>query len=258
VATSAAPAARHAMRILTLLASRPGPVSASEIAGHLGLPRSTAYHLLTVMHEEGFVAHLPEERLWGLGIAAFEAGSAYLRHDPLERLASPLVARLSQRLDLTAHLGVLDRAETLYLLKQQPRFSAALVTAPGVRLPAFLTASGRAILAGLPAAHVRSLLPGSGSFARRTGHGVSSLSGLRAVLSAERAQGFAHEHQEVSLGFESFAIAATDHTGRPVAALSVTRPIDAEHVDQAAIIHELTRATRELTTRMGGAVASRP
>jgi hypothetical protein len=42
----------------------------------------------------GFVVHLPEERRYGLGVTAFEIGSAYLRQEPLARLARPVLARL--------------------------------------------------------------------------------------------------------------------------------------------------------------------
>ena len=61
-----------------------------------------------------------------------------------------------------------------------------LVTEVGVRLPAHLTASGRAILAHLPAAQVRALYPDREAFVERNGTGPSSLSGLRAILAETR------------------------------------------------------------------------
>src|SRR5690606_8885111 len=91
---SRVPAADQALRILRLLARRPGPMPAAAIATELGLPRSSTYHLLAVLGGQGFVTHLPEERAYGLGVTAFEVGSAYLRQDPLERLARPLLSRL--------------------------------------------------------------------------------------------------------------------------------------------------------------------
>ena len=131
------PAARRVMAVLRLLASSARPLAASAIARSLGLPRSSTYHLLTAMAEDGFVTYLPEDRLWGLGVTAFEIGSAYLRQGPLERLARPLLVRLVDRLDEIVQLGVLHGAETLYLLKEQPRHHATLVTDVGVRMPAF-------------------------------------------------------------------------------------------------------------------------
>ena len=88
---------RRALAVLRLLASAAEPLPAAGIARSLGLPRSSTYHLRSAMAEEGFVTHLPEDRRWGLGVAAFEIGSAYLRQGPLERLARPLLHRLVDR-----------------------------------------------------------------------------------------------------------------------------------------------------------------
>ncbi len=59
---------------------------AVAIARELALPRSTVYHLLTVLRDEGFVVHLREDRRYGLGVAALELGTAYSRQEALRRL----------------------------------------------------------------------------------------------------------------------------------------------------------------------------
>ena len=51
------PAARSALRVLSLLAEQAGPVRAATIARELSLPRSSAYQLLQVMRDEGFLVH---------------------------------------------------------------------------------------------------------------------------------------------------------------------------------------------------------
>lgn len=247
------PAATRALRVLRFLAGQPGPVPMERIATAVGLPRSTAYHLLTAMVAEGFVTHLAEERRYGLGVAAFETGSAYLRHDPLERLARPLLAQLVAEVGHTAHLGVLHGRELVYLLKEQPPHPVTIVTDVGVRLPATLTASGRALLAGLPAAQVRALFPGPDAFVDRTGHGPRTLVQLRRVLADERRQGFALEDSHVTNGFASVATAAYDHTRRPVAAFSVTFPADAVPPDDRRTIARRTAVAADaLSRRLGG------
>ncbi|WP_157429996.1 IclR family transcriptional regulator domain-containing protein [Actinomadura oligospora] len=246
------PAARRALAVLRLLAESAGPLPASAIAGRLGLPRSSTYHLLTAMAEDGFVSYVPEDRRWGLGVAAFEIGSAYLRHGPLERLARPLLRRLVDRTGDIAQLGVLHGAEVLYLLKEQPaRRQAPLVTDVGVRLPAQLTASGLSMLAHLPAAQVRALFPGP--LVDRTGRGPTSLRELRRVLSADARRGWSAEDGQVTEGFASIAACSFDHTGHPTAAITVTfrretRPDDT-WPDLAA---EVRRTAADLTTRLGG------
>src|SRR5699024_10497995 len=126
-----------------------------------------------------FVTHLESQRRYGLGIASFELGSAYLRHDPLEHVAGPLLRRLVDRVEHNAHLGVLHGNESLYLIKERPSRPQTLVTDVGVRLPAQLTASGRAMLAHLPEPHVRALFPTAESFVIRTARGPHNPATLR-------------------------------------------------------------------------------
>ncbi len=248
------PALSRGLGLLRLLASRSVPTPAATLARELGLPRSSVYHLLTVLEAEGYVVHLPEARAYGLGVGVFELGSAYLRHDPLERLARPLLHRLVDRTGETVHLGVLHGNETLYLLKETPRSSVPLVTDVGVRLPAHLTAVGRALLAGLPRSQVRALYPSVASFVDRTGRGPATPAELRELLAAEDARGWSEEDGHVTAGIASVAAAAFDHSGRPTAAIGLTFAADrhADPSDRAALAEQVAQAARSLTRRLTG------
>jgi DNA-binding IclR family transcriptional regulator len=246
------PAARRVLAVLRLLASSARPIAASTIARELELPRSSTYHLLTAMAEDGFVTYLPEDRLWGLGVTAFEIGSAYLRQDPLERLARPLLIRLVDRVGEIVQLGVLHGPETLYLLKEQPRHHATLVTDVGLRMPAYLTASGRAMLAYLPAAQLRALIP-PGDLVNRTGAGPRSLRELRRMLAEDARRGWAVEDGHVTEGFASIAACSFDHVGRPAAAITVTFRRAARAEDEwPSIAARAREASAELTRRLSG------
>ena len=190
------------------------------------MPRSSAYHLLEVLVERGFVVHLPDQRAYALGFSAFEVGSAYLRHQPLEHIARPILKRLVAAVGETAHLGILYGAESVYLLKEQPQTAGVpvtLVTDVGVRLPAHLTANGRSILAHLSAAQVRALFPSSASFIHRTERGPNSLSELRRILQTERAQGWAEEAGMITEGWHRLRRAPSTVRATGATAFSVTR-----------------------------------
>ncbi len=251
---SSVPAAAHTLAVLRHLATQPGPVPADSIARVLGLPRSTTYHLLRVMTEAGFVVHLPEERRYGLGISAFELGTAYTRQAPLARLARPVLARLVDQVGHNAHLAVLHGREVLYVVEERATGRPPLVTDVGVRLPAQLTASGRAVLAALPSAQVRALFPDPGAFVDRHGVGPASLTALRSLLTDVRREGFARENGEVTPGFTSMAMAVLDHAQHPVAGLAVTWPCDEHSVlpDLAALTQQLRGAVDALSTRVSG------
>jgi DNA-binding IclR family transcriptional regulator len=243
------PAATRALRVLRFLAAQPGPVPLERIARAVGLPRSSAYHLLSVMVEEGFVVHLAEERTYGLGVAAHEIGSGYARQEPLQRIARRPLAELVDRTGQTAHLAVIHGRDVLYVVEERAPGRPPLVTDVGVRLPAHLTASGRAILAALPASQVRALYPDRTAFVDRTGTGPASLTALRSVLSETRRRGYAVEDGEVSPGFASVAAAVVDHTGHPAAGLAVTftGQVDLDH-----LVVEVRRTAALVSARLRG------
>jgi DNA-binding IclR family transcriptional regulator len=251
---SSVPAVSRAVAVLRALAAHPTPVPAAVLARDLGLPRSTIYHLLAVLEAEGFVVHLPESRAYGLGVGLFELGSAYLRNDPLERLARPLLLALVEQTGHTTHLGVLHGRETLYLVKEQPRVAIALVTEVGVRLPAHLTAVGRAMLARLPRAQVRALYPTRAEFVDRTGRGPYSPIGLRDVLSAERIRGWSEEDGQITAGISSVGVCVLDYGGRPAAAIGCTFPSEAyaSEGERAALAAIIGVAASRLSGRLSG------
>jgi len=246
---SQVPAASRALRVLRFLASQPDPVPLDRITRACDLPRSTAYHLLNAMIAEGFVVHLPEERRYGLGVAAFEVGSGYSRQEPLQRIARRPLAELVDRTRQNAHLAVLHGRDVLYVVEERAPGRSSLVTDVGVRLPAHLTASGRAILAALPANQVRALYPDRSAFVNRHGKGPTALSALRILLSETRQRGYATEDGEVTPGFASVAAAVLDHNAHPVAGIAVTYADDA---DVDGIVAAVLRTAGAVTRRLSG------
>jgi DNA-binding IclR family transcriptional regulator len=250
---SQVPAASKTLRVLRYLASQPDPVPLESIARACGLPRSSAYHLVSAMVEEGFVVHLPDEHRFGLGVAAFEVGSGYARQGPLQRIARRPLAELVDRTEQSAHLAVLHGSDVLYVLEERAPGRPPLVTDVGVRLPAHLTASGRAVLAHLPAAQVRALYPAASSFVLRHGTGPTSLSALRPLLTETRQRGYAVETGEVTPGLSSVAAAVVDHNDFPLAGVAVTYAEG--DADPAALASDVRRTAGLLTKRLGGHLA---
>ena len=248
------PAATRTLEILQVLAKAGSPLPASSIAKRLEIPRSSTYHLLTAMQSSGFVIHFPEDERWGLGVTAFELGSAYLRHDPLERLARPILARLvlstEKQIPAVAQLGILQGGEVLYLARELPRRPVTLITDVGVRLPAQLTASGRAMLSLLSASQLRAITaPG---WALRTGKGPTNLKELSLLIAAEKKLGYSHEEGLITDGYSSISVAVTNHLDLPVAALAMTyRTIEADQDKKRILVELVKKASEELSRRLG-------
>lgn len=241
------PGATAALRVLAYLSLRTAPMPASRIALDLGLPRSTTYHLLHAMAAESFVVHYPEDRTWGVGVAAWEVGQGFTRQEPLARLSRVPIARLVDTIGHSAHLAALYGADVVYLIEERAAGQSRLVTEVGVRMPAHLAASGRAILAALPPAQVRALYPSRASFVQRTGLGPGSLSELRAILAKARRQGFAEEDSEVTDGFASVAVGLRSASNLAAIAVTWRTPLAD---DRQAIIERLRATAATIEARL--------
>ncbi|QGN33412.1 IclR family transcriptional regulator [Microlunatus sp. Gsoil 973] len=248
-----APAAAQALAVLQLLGRHADPLPAATIARELGLPRSSTYHLLAVLSEAGFVSHLEDDRRWGLGVAAYELGSAYSRQAPLQRLARPVLRQLVDVTTHTGHLVVLHGTDVLYVIEERAPGRPSLVTDVGVRLPAQLTASGLAVLAALPHRQVRALFSSPEDFVVRHGGGPRSLTSLRAELSTVRRRGYATEDDLITPGLSSVGAAVREHTGHPVAGIAVTYPREVlGAADHEELVAAVITAADALTHRLGG------
>ena len=249
------PAAERTLNLLRTMADIGQPATAARLAKRIGIPRSSCYQLLEVLKNQGFAIHFEKEKRWGLGLAAWELGSAYKRHEPLERLAKPvitnLVSEFAEKTPVVGHLGVLDGSDVLYLLEQRPAKSLKLVTDVGVRLPAHLTASGRAMLARLDQKQLSTSFRGR-ELATRTNLGPKNLVELKQLLAQEKDQGFALEVDEVTMGYASVGVAIVDHLDHPIAGLAITlQSRELEKLQLSQLAQVLIASANDLSRKFG-------
>lgn len=249
------PAARSALRILTLLARHGDPVPASTVARELRVPRSTVYQVMRVMQDEGYIVHYPELRAYGLGSLAAEIGTSVLRAMRLSRLAQPLIDRLVAEAPVpaVAQLAVLHGSDVSYVGQASAPRAPTTVARAGVRLPAHLTATGRAMLAILPHDQVRALFPHRDALVTRQGLGPRTLPELDRILASTRERGHAEEHGEITLDYASVGAAALDRRGYPAAGIGLTyRSGAVDAATETALAAAVIGAAGALTARLQG------
>lgn len=248
--SSSVKSAERLLDVLDLLARHVRPVPTMVIARECAIPKSSAHHLLNVMRARNFVTYHEAERAWGLGVAAFEIGSAYLRSGPLQRIGRHLLVELATRTGETAHLAMLHGTEVLYIDKEQPIGNAAkLVTEVGVRLPAHLTAVGRAMLAHLPEPQVRALYADQ-PLVVRTGGGPASVDRLLCDLQEVRSSGIAVDDEMVTPGISCLACPVFSHEGLPAAAVGVTFVTAQRKSD----VESVAPLVRDISTRLSASI----
>ena len=150
-------------------------------------------------------------------------------------------------------MAVMHGREVSYVIDERAAGRPSLVSDVGVRLPATLTASGRAMLAALPGPQVRALFAADADFVLRHEAGPRSLSALRRLLVEVRRRGHAVEDGEVTPGFASVAVAVLDHSGHPVAAVASTfGSHEVDPLGRADLVAEISRTATGLSRRLGG------
>lgn len=194
----------------------PGQTIAS-LAQHTGLPRGVVARCLHTLAATGYVEK--RDRFFSVRPGVLRLAEAYLSDRSLSALAQPLLERLRDEIDETCSLGVLDRADVLYVARAARSRIMTIDLHVGSRLPAWCTSMGRVLLAALPPAERAPLIPPS-PFPRRTPHTVASRTALDARLEDAKRSGFALVDQELELGLRSIAVPVRDGESRVIAALN--------------------------------------
>jgi DNA-binding IclR family transcriptional regulator len=245
------PAARQTLQLLRYLAEHGGPVRAATISRDLSLARSTTYHLLRVLQDEGFLLHSPESQAYALSPLLGELGSSVATSEALARLAQPVLERLvgETTIPVVAHLALFSHGDVVYASKVAGSRAPAVVTSIGVRLPAHLTATGRAILAALSKPQVDAIYTDASALVTRTGPGPTTRAALHALLDETRVRGWATELGDITLDYASVAAAVIDHNGHPAAAVGLTFRVGAADDRQLALLGRGVRSAADALSR---------
>lgn len=119
----------------------------SRIAEQVVMPKSTVHRLLAALEKKRFVKRDAATGIYRPGIRLLQMAYLTLECNDLRRLAAPFLRRLSEQYQETVHLSVLDETDVVFLDVIGSPQRVKLAAAIGQRLPAFATASSKAILA---------------------------------------------------------------------------------------------------------------
>lgn len=212
-----------ALDILECLAVADRPLSTQEIALRCGLPRPTAYRLLTTLLTRDYVTICPDSGRYQIGAKVLSLGNNFLDRLDLPELARADLRELGQIAGETVHLGVLDGPEVLYVGKVDGPQSVRMHSTIGARSPLYSTAMGKAILAFLPLEQRMALLDQI-TLMPRTPNTIIDRGMLVEHLELVRTQGFAVDDVENEEGIRCVGAPVFDHTGHVKAAVSISGP----------------------------------
>src|ERR1700728_4599372 len=186
----ASPPVQRVARLLRRIAEGDAVTNMARTARELGINRTTLLRLLHALEAERFSGPRSEGNGWRIGIGLITLTAQAFFSDDLVQTAVPVLTHLAESLTLSAHLGVLDGREVVYLVRRTPNHAFASNIRVGSRLPAHAANMGRIILAHLPPEKVTQMYQNA-PLKAVTAHTAVTLAQLRARLDQDRASGLA-------------------------------------------------------------------
>lgn len=213
-----------ALQLIEALAVKQ-PAGVTELAALIGVPRSTAQRALVALRKCGWIEFADESRgTWSLTMRALiAAGRATQAHGTLRNIAIPVMEELRRATQETVHLMVRNDDRVVLVERLDGLLPVDQFRPFGSDAPMTLTATGKAILAALPAAQLDAIL--KRPIPRHTEVSITDAAELRKELRRVKEQGFATTRGGNRSNVGAVGAAILDALNQPFAAISVSGPI---------------------------------
>jgi len=209
--------------ILNAVADSEKPLTPTEIAEQLGIPKASVHRLCSSLEDYGYL----QTRLSGRGL---QSGSrlnrlamGVLSSAPIQAQRRAVLSKLSEDIGETCNVAVPDGSEMIYFDRAETHWPVRINLQVGSRVPAFATAGGKMYLSTMSNAR-RARVTANTRLKRYTANTIMSQSALAADLEVTAARGYALDNEEYIQGMVALAVPIQDHHGKLFATLSFHAP----------------------------------
>jgi IclR family pca regulon transcriptional regulator len=206
------------LRVIEAFDGRPQGLSIADIARATELSRAAVRRLLITLELLGYIES--NGRKYRLRHRVLHLGMSYLSSSSLAMVSQPAVQKITEDLDESSSVCVLDGDEVLCVAGAVRRGLMSLDVVTGSRLPMHCTAAGRVLLAALP----DDLLPAQLErieLKALTAKTLVSRDALARDVRRVREQGFSVIDEELESGIRAIAVPIVSREGHVAASLGV-------------------------------------
>jgi DNA-binding IclR family transcriptional regulator len=246
-------AVERALDILLCFTREEPTRSLTQIAESVQMSKTTVHRLLATLETKRFITRDKLSGLYRLGFRFIEMASLVLQDVELHRWAHPYLERLSAECGETVDLSILDGSHVMYLEVIESPQRVKLAAAVGQKLPAFCTASGKALLAYLPEDQVIKIL--RENLTEYTDSTRISIPEILEDLKITAARGYAISEQEYEQDINAVAAPLFDADNYPIAAFAIVGPSFRLTKDRLPALGEKIRSMTKAITEEVGVVA---
>jgi IclR family transcriptional regulator, KDG regulon repressor len=214
------PALERANAILNEITENPSRLHLIEIANRLEMNKSSVFSLLNTMEQLGWVRK-EKDGTYTLGRYLGLLGASYFKQFNLIQSFHHEAAQSVERVGEAIQLAMLNGDQVFYMAKEESKSPMSLVTTPGVRLPAYCTSLGKALLSEIDYEKLIKLYP-ERELEALTPYTITDREQLWKQLQEAKSNGVACDLQEAAEGFFCVASPIYNYEQRIIAAVSFT------------------------------------
>jgi IclR family transcriptional regulator, acetate operon repressor len=239
----------RAVGVLKTVAEGNG-MSLTEVAETSGQAAATCYRILTTLRKHRIVEFDEASQLWHVGLEAYRIGTTFIRRNSIAEQSRHVMQRIMTETGETANLAILDRGEVVFISQIESNELIRAFFRPGTRGAAHASGIGKAIMAYLPDRHISELLPGR--LERFTANTITGRPDFVAELAEIRANGWAVDDEERTVGMRCIAAPMFNAFGEAIAGISLSGPSVRVRRERDAELGALIRAAADEVTRATG------
>jgi IclR family transcriptional regulator, KDG regulon repressor len=239
----------RALDVLLCFSTQTPALTMTQISERTGIHKSTVHRLLATLEQRQFVRRESETGIYRPGARLIQVAHLALEGMNIHQITLPYMQILADEFRETVDLAVLDQNHVMFLDVIQSPQRVKLSSAPGMRLPAFATASGKAILAWLPqedALQIRS--------DNNLNYEINKMPTVEAYLEdlrQTRERGYALDEEDLEIGINAVGSPIMGKNGVPIASIAVAGPaFRLDHTLLVQIGKRLIEITNEIANRL--------
>jgi len=236
----------RALGILEAISRRSDGLTNSEISRKLAIPKSSASYILRALERRGYLHRGREDGKYRMGLKVLDLGHGVAIGLDLRTVARPILQDLVRRVNLTAHLAILENGEAVYIERVEAPGFIRMNTWVGRRMFIHATSIGKALATGLPRTEVEAILAEHG-LVKRTPKTITQPARYLKELEKVRVQGYAIDDEENSVGVRCLAAPVYNAMGGVEAAIGVSGTVA---MVNSATLPKFSEAVRDAARRI--------
>lgn len=199
------------------------PLSLAEAVAASDWPKPTVHRLLSQLESGGLLLREPNGRRYALAPRFLRISEVALASSSQHGVRHAVLRQLVADVGESCNYTMLSGGEVLYLDRIESAFPLQFNLRPGTRVPVHCSASGKLLLAHLPAPRREAMLDGL-PLSRHTGSTLCTREALEAEFRRIRRDGYAVDAEEFVEGLVCVAVPVPGTDGLPRSAVALQAP----------------------------------